>query len=460
MVLVLVLVVVAMLALATLSFAELMVNEHRAAQTASRQSQVRAFAESGAQLARQFLDRWPDELQTAGGLFDNKQRFYSQPVGDKDSPHDLGHFTILAPKITDTAIDGARYGLQDESMRLNLATILNFDQSSGSTDGSDTTADNTYAHEMLMGLPGMTDDTADAILDWIDPDDTARDQGAESDVYSSLNPGYNPRDAVPGSIEELLLVRGVTPELLYGYDAVKLGYSTSDAVTSAISGVETDSSMDHGWAAYLTLWSAESTLKSDGSPKINLNQQNLQTLYQQLSAVLDPTWAEYIVAYRQGGGTADSGGHLDTTNLGKATGVNTISSPLDLIGATVSLSPPSGGEAARGQAIVLTNPFSSDSGTMSQYLPELFDNCTTVSGTAIPGRININQASRVVLMCIPGMTQDIADQIIANRSPDPASAQADQICPAWPLIEGIVPLETMKTMLPYVTAGGASTGPK
>ena len=96
---------------------------------------------------------------------------------------------------------------------------------------------------------------------------------------------------------------------------------------------------------------------------------------------------------------------------------------------------------------------------MNTYLPALFDNCTTVSGTSIPGRININQASRIVLMSIPGMTSDIADQIISNRVPDAASASAsskpDQACPAWPLIEGIVPLATMKTMLPYVNSGGS-----
>ncbi len=120
----------------------------------------------------------------------------------------------------------------------------------------------------------------------------------------------------PTSIEELLLVRGVTPELLFGYDAVKMGYSSSDAVSAAISGVATDGSMDHGWAAYLTLWSAESTLKADGTPKINLNQTDMQTLYTQLNSVLDPSWAEYIVAYRQGGGTVDGGGNLDTSTFG------------------------------------------------------------------------------------------------------------------------------------------------
>ncbi len=145
----------------------------------------------------------------------------------------------------------------------------------------------------------------------------------------------------------------------------------------------------------------------------------MQTLYTQLSAVLDPSWAEFIVAYRQGGGTADGGGNLDTSKFG--TGRNTIGSPLDLVGAApITLAPPSGASNARGATITLQNPFATDSGAMNEYLPQLFDNCTTVSGTSIPGRININQAPRVVLLCIPNMTSDLADQIIATRAPDPS----------------------------------------
>ncbi len=464
MVLLMVLIVVTMLALCTLSFAELMLNEHRAAQTASRQSQVRTFAESGAEVARQFLNRIPDDQLTAGGLYDNSQRFFNQLVADDTSPRDKGRFTILAPKIEDTAISGVRYGLQDESARINLATILNYDKSSGSagnsagnssdssSDGEVSAADNTNAHAMLMGLPGMTDAIADAILDWIDPDDTPREQGAESETYSNLQPAYAARNGPPVSIEELLLVQGVTPELLFGYDAVKMGYSTSDSVTAAISGIGLgDGSMDHGWAQYLTLWSAESTYKSDGTQKINLNQTDLATLYDQLSSALDQPSADFIVAYRLGGGTVDGSGNLETSTLEDAEARNTIGSPLDLIGVTVRSTGPNGNQ------ITLKNPFTTDTGAMSNYLPKLFDNCTTISGTSIPGRININQASRTVLLCIPNMTSDMVDQIIANRSPDMSApgAQADQTCPAWPLIEGIMPLATMKSIIPYINAGGS-----
>jgi type II secretory pathway component PulK/DNA uptake protein ComE-like DNA-binding protein len=463
MILLLVLVVVTMLALGSGLFGEWMLSEHRAAQIASRQSQARTFAESGAEVARQFLDRLPTDQQTAGGLYDNQQRFYDQIVAADETPRDQGRFTVLAPKIEDTDISGVRYGLQDESVRINLATILNYDKSSGSAasssgtatqnsgDGEVSVADNTNAHAMLMGLPGMTDAIADCILDWIDPDDTARDQGAESEYYSSLSPPYTPRNGPPVTIDELLLVQGVTPELLFGYDAVKMGYSTSDAVSSAISGVATDNSMDHGWAQYLTLWSAESVFKSDGTEKINLNESDLSSLYEDLTSALDQESADFIVAYRLGGGTLDASNHIDTSTLEDAEPLNTISSPLDLIGVTVR------GRGPSGNQVTLTNPFTSDTSAMSNYLPKLFDNCTTISGSSIPGRININQASRTVLLCIPGMTSDIADQIISNRSPDPSAptAQADQTCPAWPLIEGIIPLAQMKTMLPYINSGGS-----
>ncbi len=449
-ILLLVLVVVAMLALGAGLFGQLMLTEHRAAQVASRQSQVRAFAESGAEVARQFLNRLPEDQTSAGGLYDNDGRFKDQIVVKDATPRDQGRFSIVAPKIEDTVIEGARYGLQDESARINLARLLEYDQSSGSVsaDGVDAT-DNTYAHMMLMGLPNMTDDIADNILDWIDSSGTTRENGVGSDYYNSLQPPYAPRNGPPITIEELLQVQGVTPELLFGYDAVSMGYSTSGSVASAISGVVTDGSMDHGWAQYLTLWSAESVFKSDGTPKINLNQSDMVQLYSQLSAVMDPTWAQFIVAYREGGGTSQ-GGNLVTSNSGQA--INTISSPLDLIGATVTPIAQGGGRATP-----LTNPFTSDTSAMTNYLPVLFENCTTISGTGIPGRININQASRTVLMCIPGMTSDMADQIISQRSTDPSAsgAQADQSCPAWPLIEGVMDLETMKAMLPYITAGGA-----
>lgn len=68
-----------------------------------------------------------------------------------------------------------------------------------------------------LGLQGEERDiVADSIMDWRDPDDFYRVNGAENDYYQSLKEPYTCKNGNLDSIEELLLVRGVTPELFYG----------------------------------------------------------------------------------------------------------------------------------------------------------------------------------------------------------------------------------------------------
>jgi general secretion pathway protein K len=68
-----------------------------------------------------------------------------------------------------------------------------------------------------LGLEGETRDiVVDSILDWRDPDDFIRVNGAENEYYQSLKEPYDCKNGPFDSVEELLLVRGVTPELYYG----------------------------------------------------------------------------------------------------------------------------------------------------------------------------------------------------------------------------------------------------
>ncbi|MBW2369391.1 MAG: general secretion pathway protein GspK, partial [Deltaproteobacteria bacterium] len=55
----------------------------------------------------------------------------------------------------------------------------------------------------------------DSILDWRDKDDLHRINGAEDDYYQSLSNPYECKDGDFDMIEELLLVRGVTPDIYY-----------------------------------------------------------------------------------------------------------------------------------------------------------------------------------------------------------------------------------------------------
>ena len=148
-ILILVLVVVSVLTMACLMFAELMLTERQGAVAASRQVQKRALAQSGVELARQFLDRDPSDQISGGGLYDNPGRFQGVLIADDDTPQNRGHCSVVAPRIEDTIVLGGHYGLQDESTRINLTTILQ-----GSNDK------NGYSKSMLMALPGMTDDVA------------------------------------------------------------------------------------------------------------------------------------------------------------------------------------------------------------------------------------------------------------------------------------------------------------
>jgi general secretion pathway protein K len=68
-----------------------------------------------------------------------------------------------------------------------------------------------------LGVEGEAGDiVVDSLLDWRDPDDLYRLNGAENDYYQSFPEPYECKNGNLDSIEELLLVRGVTPELFYG----------------------------------------------------------------------------------------------------------------------------------------------------------------------------------------------------------------------------------------------------
>jgi len=60
------------------------------------------------------------------------------------------------------------------------------------------------------------DSIADSILDWRDQDNLHRLNGAEDDYYLSLSEPYECKDGDFDTIEELLLVKGIIPEIFYG----------------------------------------------------------------------------------------------------------------------------------------------------------------------------------------------------------------------------------------------------
>jgi len=88
---------------------------------------------------------------------------------------------------------------------------------------------NTASRDVLIkmlsanGIPlGADRDTiVDSILDWIDKDDRHRVNGAESEYYRGLSPPYSAKNGPLDTLEELLKIKGVTPELFYGSEEYK-----------------------------------------------------------------------------------------------------------------------------------------------------------------------------------------------------------------------------------------------
>lgn len=447
MVLVLVLIVIALLSLAGYTFTEMMLAEYEATMLHGRSVQAHALADSGVELARLFMAQPRVTQEDTGGSYDNPDRFRGVLVLDDETAYGRGRFTIIAPKLEEGSEPGIRYGLEDESSKLNLNTLLTADdkvENGGRT--------------LLMALPGMTEEIADSILDWLDPDDEQRQYGAEVDEYSGLTPPYAPKNGPLETVEELLLVRGVTPALLFGTDVNRNGVIDVHESTAAAADTEgSDAASARGWSGYLTLYSVESNLNAEGLPRVFINGDDMQKLYDEVLAIGGADWAGFIVAYRQFGPSTTTtntttpprgvaGRKPDLKVPGKVPFVNV----LDLIGAKVNAK--FDGETT---AVVTASPFASDPIAMGIYLHKLMDGFTATGATKIPGRININQAPRSILMGIPGMNEEIVGKILSEREPVPTKERPGRAFETWIMAEGLVPLTAMKTMLPYICGSGS-----
>ena len=160
---------------------------------------------------------------------------------------------------------------------------------------------NTATKDQLMALPYMESHIADAILDWRDGNEDPRAEGAEAGYYENLPFAYPIRNGPLKTIRELLQVKGMTKDLLYGEDTNlngQLDYTEMDGELSppADNG---DDYLDEGWIAYLTCYSYEQNVDAQGQKRVNINEADEQQLQSQLG--LSPGQARWIVQNRGGG---------------------------------------------------------------------------------------------------------------------------------------------------------------
>lgn len=107
----------------------------------------------------------------------------------------------------------------------------------------------------------------------------------------------------------------------------------------------------------------------------------------------------------------------------------------------------------------LASPWPAEPGQLQSVLPELMDVLSISDETQRPGRINVNEARPEILLGIPEMTQEIVQSISAAQMRNlegvpSADVMRRHSTAGWIYLDGLVDLETMRKLDPFLTARG------
>lgn len=274
--LILVLWVTLLLTMIAAAFAASVRVEGRAALNAREEAQAQALAVAGFnQAVAELMGEWDYNALTEDG----QTALVRLAGGQASSPQ--GGPAVREGKLGQGRF---RYRVLDEERRINVnladrKTLIRLLEGVGIASGAE------------------RDIVADSILDWIDEDSLHRLNGAEDNYYRGLTPSYGAKNGPMDSIEELRLVRGVTPEI---YQLL---------------------------APYLTVW---------GSGKVNINTADetlLQLLFpDQAQAILAQRKAQPFVQPQFGGVVRSTAFTVETTGMGPSALERTVRGVVKLEG--------------------------------------------------------------------------------------------------------------------------------
>ena len=430
-VLIVVLVVVAMTSLAAYSFVATLRTENESAHMAADHLIAGQIQES----ARVYISKWLGRTRRQRLEMLANNEFFVQHVSYLGSDIDDlgGTFHIMSPQM---ARDDDRitmtHGMEPESAKLHLETILRWESE---TPGAGRAA--------LLMLPGMSESTADSILDWIDADSTPREFGAESDHYAQLAHSCVPRNGLPDRLEELLLVQGVTRLALFGkMNGVPREELAADSTAPAVDIENAESAIP--WERLLTVSSAEKNVDFDGLPRIDINRSDLVELHHELTVRLSAEWADFIVACRQFGVGTQSASSTGRIPIELTTPSSfTFSTPGQLFDAVVEVT-------VGDDEYQFASPWNSSSGGEAEKMVHWLDQLTVHAEPRIAGRIDVNMAPREVLLAIPGMSREAVERILDSRR---GTAETRRGL-TWLVTEKILTPAQVIRLFPYLTGSG------
>jgi type II secretory pathway component PulK len=210
---------------------------------------------------------------------------------------------------------------------------------------------NTAAQEQLERLP-LTPEQVDTLLDWREADRSPRSDGAKDEYYNSLENPYNAKLGRLNTVDELLLIKGFTPDVLWEPQENVTG-------VTLVQGAQEDQPV---LIDLITVDSASQPVSASGQPRLNANTVTVQ----QMVARQIPANIATAIFQRRG----------SFTRVGQ----------------------------------ILALP-----GVTAQNARLILDNLAINSQTRVEGKINPNTATEAVLNSLPNMTPDIAAAIVARQ---------------------------------------------
>ena len=282
-----------------------------------------------------------------------------------------GTFGLCADRFYN--VNRCAYGIIDEAGKINL---------------------NTAPYEVILALPEMTETLASAIVEWRkssrESQDNERPDITEQERISVMS-------EEPGTIRTIrelgLISEEATREMLYGEDDNLNGILEANEND----GDETlpldnrDNVLDRGLLAYVTVYSYEHNRDGLGRKRININTADKSELEELLG--IETVYANWIVENRP-----------------------YLNSIADLLGDEEPVG------TKKTAAAVATDAFGTGLGKEDESIRptiEVFrriaDRITITNIPIIPGRVNINTASEVVLRTLPGMNEQIAAAAVQTR---------------------------------------------
>jgi len=275
-----------------------------------------------------------------------------------------GYFWILHANL-ENDVD-LTYGLTDEAGKINL---------------------NTASLETLQKLPGMTAELAASIIDWRDTDSDISTGGAEDEYYLLQPAPYHCKNAPLETVDEILLIKGASEDLLYGEDTNLNGIldpQENDGDASEPPD-NSDGKLDRGFYDYVTVYSTEANVDGEGNTRININSTSSVS---DLQTLLQDTFKEDRAV-----------------EIMQASGVSSNPSFTSIL------------------------QFYYRSRMTFKEFSQIADRLTTSSETTLPGLVNVNTAPKEVLLCLPGLEETDVDAMLSYRSTNSASEDLNTI--AW-----------------------------